>query len=446
GITYQYTITALGPLGETGRSNVVSMVYVTPPEPPTGLTGVAGCETVNLTWTAPSYTGGMALTGFHVFKGATNVTLEYLATVGLDIGFTDNDVENGITYHYAVSAFNAIGNSTLAPAISAYPTGPPTVPLAFEVIPGDENVTLRWQPPANVGGIPLWGYSILRSFTPDYLLPVDDVDDLVTEYVDTRLENGVTYHYAVQAYNALGYGPRSPVVSVVPVGPPGIPGLPEFSLDLGLVELLWEPPGDEGGSRITAYTVYRGISLTHLAPVGQTTNLWYQDMGAPTGNSLYYAISANNSVGEGPLTPAIEVWPIDNPEGPRDLVTEGGRNAITLTWQPPLNDGGSEITGYRVMRNISMGEFMSQGSVDRHTLTFVDTDVISGVTYRYYISVITVLGFGTSTEAWAIAYTVPSPPSKVSFVRDGGPVSISWSPPDFDGGRPVVTYRVYRGT
>src|SRR5207244_5890921 len=67
--------------------------------------------------------------------------------------------------------------------------------------------------------------------------------------------------------------------------------------------LSWTRPSN-GGATITAYRVYRstGGALTFLTQLASTTS--YKDTGTTRGASYTYAVSAVNSVGEGPQSNA----------------------------------------------------------------------------------------------------------------------------------------------
>uniref|UniRef100_A0A3B3YTJ6 Uncharacterized protein n=1 Tax=Poecilia mexicana TaxID=48701 RepID=A0A3B3YTJ6_9TELE len=61
----------------------------------------------------------------------------------------------------------------------------------------------------------------------------------------------------------------------------------------------------------------------------------------------YYAITAKNRFGSDKQT--IEVNVADIPDAPKGLVVSDiARDSITLTWEPPASDGGSEIINYIV--------------------------------------------------------------------------------------------------
>jgi len=76
---------------------------------------------------------------------------------------------------------------------------------------------LHWEAPADDGGSPVTGYQIFRGMNGtamEYLTTVDN-----TSYVDTQVQEGVTYYYTVVATNDLGVGPTSEAVNGATVKP-----------------------------------------------------------------------------------------------------------------------------------------------------------------------------------------------------------------------------------
>uniref|UniRef100_A0A672I958 Uncharacterized protein n=1 Tax=Salarias fasciatus TaxID=181472 RepID=A0A672I958_SALFA len=74
------------------------------------------------------------------------------------------------------------------------------------------------------------------------------------------------------------------------------------------------------------------------------TSLVFQK-GVQRKDTGYYIITAKNRFGTDKQT--IEVNVADIPEAPKELkVSDIARDSITLTWEPPANDGGSDIISY----------------------------------------------------------------------------------------------------
>ena len=57
----------------------------------------------------------MAVTGYEVHRGTDPDWLYDTWSVGMNTTFTDPDVEEGVTYYYAVGATSHLGSSTVTP-------------------------------------------------------------------------------------------------------------------------------------------------------------------------------------------------------------------------------------------------------------------------------------------------------------------------------------------
>jgi hypothetical protein len=97
------------------------------PPAPTGLTATAKDSRVILSWAATA-----GATRYNIIRGENGGTLYYLASTTTP-GYTDDDVVNGITYTYGLSAINSSGESGFSALASATPAAPATVPALFVV-------------------------------------------------------------------------------------------------------------------------------------------------------------------------------------------------------------------------------------------------------------------------------------------------------------------------
>src|SRR5205807_284987 len=167
----------------------------------------------------------------------------------------------------------------------------------------------------------------------------------------------------------------------------------------GQVTLTWDPPSDDGGAPILLYTIYRGKSSggeSFLITVPLVTT--YIDRAVPNDLTYYYQVSATNAIGEGPRSSEVSVTPATPPGAPQGLSATPGDATVSLTCSPPVPNGGSPITNYKIYRgNSSGGEsfHIETGNV----LAYSDTGLSNGVTYFYKVSAVNAVGEGPmSTE------------------------------------------------
>lgn len=143
-------------------------------------------------------------------------------------------------------------------------TGPPSAPLGpLETSDVQENsVQLAWRPPADDGGNKVSHYIVERR---DISQGEDAWIEVTAACKDTNFNvTGLTkdqaYEFRVMAVNDSGQSKPlvsdKPVVAKLPYDPPSAPGKPEASpISEDSVQLEWEKPQSDGGSRITGYFI-----------------------------------------------------------------------------------------------------------------------------------------------------------------------------------------------
>ena len=163
------------------------------------------------------------------------------------------------------------------------------------------------------GGSQVTGYNVYRSeaIGGTYSLLVSQTG---TTYNDTTVTNGHTYYYEVSANNSAGEGSKSSLpVSAMPYSVPGAPIGLGFTPGNGQISLNWSAPFN-GGRPITGYNVYRSLAdPVAYTLIGTTTGLTYSDASVANGATYLYAVSANNSAGEGPKSLPVTTVPFTVP-------------------------------------------------------------------------------------------------------------------------------------
>jgi len=227
---------------------------------------------------------------------------------------------------------------------------PPDKPRNLQATGGDHKATLTWDEPDFDGGSPVTGYSIYRGFAKyQETILIANVGN-VTTYTDTGLVNGERYYYRVSARNANGEGPRGDWVKAEPEGLPGPPMDLTATAEDSRVILRWSHPKNDGGFKLTGYRIYRGTLPGEEEFLVELYVAWrYDDDGLENGVTYYYQLTAVNGAGEGPRSEEVNATPSTTPSAPRNLRATA-QHVVKLEWDPPVDDGGSPITEYRVFR------------------------------------------------------------------------------------------------
>ncbi len=214
GATYYYTVDAVNAVGASPQSNERSatpLAVATAPSAPVLNSATAATGSVTLSWSVPASDGGSAITGYTVYRGASNGGETPYASLGIVTSYRDTAVTGGSTYFYTVVAVNGVGPSGQSNERSA------TVPIA--AVPGapvltaktasfNRGVQLSWTAPSGNGSA-ITAYRIYRSTSSHTEVYLTQRGSSSRSYRDSNTVSGTTYYYVITAVNANGEGPVS---------------------------------------------------------------------------------------------------------------------------------------------------------------------------------------------------------------------------------------------
>ena len=423
-------------------------INATMPSEPHNLTAKCGDRIVQLEWDAPNDTGGVNLVRYNIYRGFEVDNLSKIGEVGRTITtYTDRPPRTGVEYHYAVTAFNIKGESNRSVTVNVTNNGRPLEPVVRISAIGYETLSIAWDPPIDTGGFPILGYKLYRGDTSLNPLPYADLGN-ITVFRDEGLENGRTYYYQVMAFNKIGEGPRSKAVDGTPLGPPSAPRYLTATSKDAQIDIEWRPPQEDGGRSVIGYRIYRGSTEENLL-VYQTVDHFetkFQDTGLKNGHTYHYAVLAFHEIGESPLSNIASGTPIGLPGVPIDFQIEAGDSEVTLTWDPPVNDGGTPILRYQVFRGTSKEQLITLDYTNQLTTIYNDKGLNNGQPFYYSVCAENAVGNGPLTEILeAIPLALPDAPGDLIAETGDGSITISWLRPVHDGGTEVTHYIIYRG-
>ncbi|MDR6879367.1 OmpL47-type beta-barrel domain-containing protein [Bacillus sp. 3255] len=188
---YYYRIAYLyGGLTESQWSSERSVrTTPAPPSAPTGQTAAAvNSSKINLSWTAAA-----KATGYRVYRSSAGENTFTIVYDGAALSYSDTGLTPNTTYHYQITAYNAIGESAAASAQAVtYRYDAPGSFAAASI--SDTSVKLTWD---NVQGTSVT-YLISRSSSAagTYNQVYSGTD---MEFTDTGLTQGTGYFYKINA-------------------------------------------------------------------------------------------------------------------------------------------------------------------------------------------------------------------------------------------------------
>jgi len=437
GTLYVFNLVATNRIGSSLPSSV-SATTLSYSGAPTGLSTQSSSTQIIVTWSPPSNPNGTIL-NYTVTGNNTTQTI-----TGLSATFTG--LTNGTPYTFTVVANTLAGSSSEA-TITETPAGVPNAPINLSLegigIPGNQEITLTWDAPADNG-------SAIIDYKGSYA-GIAEIT-VASPYTFTGLTNGTPYTFQIKARNRIGLSiPAS--ITATPLGPPSNPtAMSPLIGTSGNIGVGFFPPANNGGSSIVLYNIYFYDSNLNLLPNGMIVmnpGPSGQPMFSPSysnltnGDRYYIVVSAKNNIGSSPTTYPNGGWvlaiPGQAPSAPALTLVSVGPGTATVSWTAPQLYG-YPITGYTA--SINTGPEFSIGIPSSLSYTF--TGLTNGVESRLYITVYAsgITGYINSSTSSILATPTGNPGRVTNLIATPGPTSVvvSWLPPLDNGGSAITEY------
>jgi titin len=454
GTLYYFRVAAVNGSGTGLPSASASGTPYAGPSAPRNLTATPASTTASLSWLAPSFNGGNAVTGYQIEKsidgGATwSVVVSDTATTATT--YNASGLSNGVTVSFRVSALNASGVGAASSVVTVVPFAGPTAPSSVTAVANDGAVSLSWSA-AGDNGSPVIGYAIEVTTDGTTWSTVATTANPLTTYVVTGLTNGSSYTFRVAGLNAAGVGATTSSASVSPSRTPNAPTSLAVTPANGGAALAWVAPVTTGGSVITGYRIEQssdnGATWSVTVSDTMSTSTTSTVSGLTNGTSYLFRVRAINANGVGAASTPASVIPAGLPGAPTALNTTPGDGSVVLTFTAPVNDGGNPIVGYRVETSTD-GVNFSVAVPNSNTVVpaVAVTGLTNGTTYSFRVSAVNTIGHGAaSTTVQSTPATVPNAPVVTATVSGNAQVTVTWNAPTSNGGSAVSSYAVDRST
>jgi len=457
--SYSVTVTASDPAipsavpVSVGYTLAVTDV-VEVPGVPTGVVGTAGNGQVSLSWTAPAFNGGVAISDYVVqyssnggstwtrFNDAVSV-----ATTALVTGLA-----NGTNYLFQVAAVNAVGTGDFsANSAAVAPKAVPGAPTGVTGVAGAGQVTLSWTAPTVRGSTAISDYRVRYSSNGGASWTTfGDAVSTSTAATVTGLANGTSYVFSVAAVNGAGTGLYSSAsAAVTPRTVPGVPTGVAGVAGNGSVALTWAAPAANGGAAVSDYRVQyssnNGVNwITFSDAVSSATSATVT--GLTNGTSYVFHIAAVNAAGAGGFTAkSAAVTPRTVPGVPTGLAGVAGNGSVALTWAAPATNGGAAVSDYRVQYSSNNGvNWITFSDATSSATSATVTGLANGTSYVFRVASLNAAGVGgfTAKSAAVTPRTVPGAATNLTATPVTGRVNLAWRAPASNGGAAITDYIV----
>jgi YHS domain-containing protein len=397
GTTYYFTVTAANSVGLGPASAEVLATPRAAPGAVGGLTTIAGNGQVIVSWNAPVSSGGLPVTGYHLYAGTSDDFTGKAPLIPLTgTAATVTGLVNGTTYYFKVTAVNGAGDGP-GSETEAVPVTTPEAPTKLTATPGKSQVTLSWTAPASDGGTGIINYIVSEGTSPggETGEQVSGSPVSGTSTTVTGLHNGTTYYFTVAARNAAGLSSQSGEASAA---------LPPIVITSSPPSRATTPPGTATPSgtasppdTATPNSAASTSNATNQSS-GPTQSTGPTAPSSPTQSSIDAESTSNTSIPA--LTP------------PTGLTATPGKALAYLSWTPPLPSGGPPVKSYNIYYSTDPGLRTRTPLSGIHDTAGNVGRLVSGTVYYFVVTAVNAAGeeSPTSTE---VSAEPNGPPPKV---------------------------------
>ncbi|TME28819.1 MAG: fibronectin type III domain-containing protein, partial [Chloroflexi bacterium] len=202
-----------------------------------------------------------------------------------------------------------------------------------------------------------------------------------------------------------------------------------------------------GASATASFSGTPPVAVTRVTVLAAATGC----QGSPLPGGLNCATTGGHFVTT-TSTLSLPVQTIAPPPGPiavpiaaTSVHAIAGNAQATVTWVPPLSNGGSSITSYLVTSNPPGGTATINAPSTIATLT----GLTNGTTYTFTVTPRSAAGAGLTsapsnsvTPTAPVVLTAPGAPTGVTATAGNASANVAWLAPLSTGGSPITSYTV----
>lgn len=361
GTAYTFTVTATNSVGTSvasAASNAVTPVAAaTVPSAPTIGTATAGNAQATVAFTAPTSSGGSAITGYTVTSIPAGGADSNANSTSLSHAITG--LTNGTSYTFTVKATNSVGSSVASAASNAV-TPSATLPTAPTTAANAPANTIKFSVLTSIG-VDIAG----TNFFPGW--------GQATQYTATTIGGVETAEYTALNYEGIALAANVNVSTAANVHfDVWTPDVTSLGFDL-------ISPGPVQTQITKSLTLGQwnsiDIPLSSFSPVDLTNlfQLSFTGMAPTTGGTIY----VQNIYFWGTAAAATA------PGAPTIGTATAGNGQATVAFSAPSSNGGAAITGYTVTSNPAGGADSGAGST---SLSHTITGLTNGTSYTFTVT------------------------------------------------------------
>ena len=350
----------------------------------------ASADEVVLSWNASIDSGSAGLRGYRIERNGES--LGELLSLSDPLQFIDDQgLQPLSSYTYRISAVDNAGNESTATELVVLTsaeideTAPASPTGLIVTLIEDTRVEFSWTPVIDEQGSGLQGYLISRDGGVAVMVGAD-VTPLL--FVDTGLSADTSYTYTVIAVDNAGNVSAPAELSLrtfkeLDVTAPAAPSdLEVVGFDSQTIQLAWTAVADdEGGSGLRGYELQIDGQASQFLEVDAIS---YEHAGLlPDTQHVYSLVAVDFSDNRsGPVSVSQRTLADESAPGvPGSLAGIAlSSTEIELTWSASVDEGGSTVAGYEVLRD---GELLAE--LDETSTSYMDSELEVQSAYAYQV-------------------------------------------------------------
>ena len=340
------------------------------PEAPTLSAKSLSDYEIELTWNEPK-DNGQPITGYRIDYSADGSADSWsrLATPGADpTTYTDSTLQANTQRYYRIRAVNSVGAGAWSRTVSARTQlTPPIAPsLTGVAADGPNAIIVTWAEPFLFDGeLGITQYQVQYAKDPDSEIwrGPQTLSASARSWRHTGLKSGETWYYQVRASNGGGrwsvWSYTGSATTASDNAPRSVSNFrAQYDKASDQIALTWDDfsSGEATFSyeleRLEEDSDWRNLATVSGGSGCSNGKCAHNDGDLWPGARLQYRVRAVNNEGDkGPWSSQQSVSvPAAPPDAPRINWAEAdGSNHVVIQWEPPYYDGGTPVTGYRLL-------------------------------------------------------------------------------------------------
>ena len=356
----------------------------------------------------------------------------YAFSRGIVVSFTDGSFSNPLKSVNWVKT-RPIRYATLTISV-------PDAPTNINAVSGNQQATISFEPPISNGGNTINGYTVTA--VGDYDPPITG-NGISSPITITGLTNGQNYTFTVKASNEIGESvPSLASNEVIPATIPDAPSNISAVASNQQATISFEPPISNGGNTINGYTV-TAVGDYDPPITGNGISSPITITGLTNGQNYTFTVKASNEIGESePSLASNQVAPAAIvPDAPTNINAVSGNQQATISFEPPISDGGNTINGYTVT---AVGDYDPPITGNGISSPITITGLTNGQNYTFTVKASNAVGESVPSLAsnQITPAETPGAPTEIQAVQGDDKVTISFNAPSNTGGSPIFKYTV----